>query len=83
MTWGWPVWSRILYLRQWYDNRELVIGRLYESREVVVTSLIESLKVTAINMAERTYALAPGRSGCEDILPKISKLAYKMTQKQI
>ena len=32
-----------------------------------MTSLIESQKVTAINMAARTYALAPGRAGCEEL----------------
>ena len=52
-------------MRQWYDNRELVMRKLYGSREVVVTSVIESRRVTATNMAARTYAHASDRSGFE------------------
>ena len=48
----------ILYLRQWYDNRELVIRWLYRSREVVVAFVIESQRVTATNMAAWTYVRA-------------------------
>ena len=40
---------------------------------VVVTSVIES----ATNMVARTYARAPGHSGSEDILLKISKLSLQ------
>ena len=80
-------WSRVghgvglfggmLYLRQWYDNRELVIRQLYGSREVAVTSVIESQRVTATNMAARTYARASCRSGCEDIFLKVLKLCLQ------
>ena len=38
-----------------------------------MTSLIEMQRVTATNMAARTYALALGRSGCEDVLLNVFK----------
>ena len=42
-----------------------------------MTSLIDSQRATATNMAARTYALASGRSWCEDILLNILKLCLQ------
>ena len=57
----------ILYLRQWYDNRELVIHWFYGSREEVVTSVIGG----------KDDARAPGQSGSEGILLKVLKLCLQ------